>query len=82
MAAGLPVIATPVGGIIDFLKDGETGLFVEPRSPRLIAFQVQKLISYRGLRDKIIINAKRMVLEKYDWDLIANKMKSRVFAMV
>ncbi len=82
MAAGLPVIATPVGGIPDFLKDGETGLFVEPKSPRLIAFQVQKLISDRVLRDKIVINAKRMVREKYDWDLIAREMKTRVFAMV
>src|SRR3989338_7534047 len=26
MAAGVPVIGTPVGGIPDFLKDGETGL--------------------------------------------------------
>ena len=79
MAAGLPVIATPVGGIPDFLKDGETGLFVEPNSPRLIAFQVQKLVSDRVLRDKIIINAKRMVKEKYDWNLIAEEMKSKVF---
>lgn len=81
MAAGLPVIATPVGGIPDFLKDGETGLMVEPKSPRLIAFQVQKLISDRVLRDKIVINAKRMVKEKYDWDLIAKQMKDKVFAV-
>jgi glycosyltransferase involved in cell wall biosynthesis len=79
MAAGLPVIATPVGGIPDFLKDGETGLFVEPKSPRLIAFQVQKLINDRVLRDKITINAKRMVAEKYDWNLIAKDMKEKVF---
>jgi len=79
MAAGLPVIATPVGGIVDFLKDGETGLFVEPKSPRLIAFQVQKLLSDRVLRHKLIINAKRMVIEKYDWDLIAKEMKTRIF---
>ena len=79
MAAGLPVIATPIGGIPDFLHDGETGLFVEPKSPRLIAFQVQKLISDRVLHDKIVINAKRMVAEKYDWDLIAEDMKNRVF---
>ncbi len=79
MAAGLPVIATPVGGITDFLIDGETGLFVEPKSPRLIAFQVQKLISDRVLRDKIVINAKRMVRERYDWSLIAEEMRSKVF---
>jgi len=79
MAAGLPVIATPVGGIPDFLEDEKTGLFVEPKSPRLIAFQVQKLASDRVLRDKITINAKRMVGERYDWDLVASEMKAKVF---
>lgn len=82
MAAGLPVIATPVGGIPDFLKDGETGLFVEPRNPRQIAFQVHKLISDRVWRDKITIAAKRMVQERYGWDLIAEEMKTRVFDKV
>lgn len=82
MAAGLPVIATPVGGIPDFLKNEETGLFVEPKNPRQIAFQIQKLVSDRVLRDKIVINAKRMVQERYDWDLIAEEMKARVFAKV
>ena len=79
MAAGLPVIATPVGGIPDFLEDGVTGLFVEPKNPRLIAFQVQKLVSDRVLRDKITINARRMVMERYNWNLIARDMKNKVF---
>jgi glycosyltransferase involved in cell wall biosynthesis len=81
MASGIPVIATPVGGIPDFLKDGETGLLVEPRSPRLIAFQVQKLISDRVLHDKIVIAAKRLVKERYDWDLIAKEMKDKVLVI-
>lgn len=81
MAAGIPVIATPVGGIPDFLTDGETGLFVEPKNPRLIAFQVQKLIGDSVLHGKVTINAKRMVLEKYDWNLIAEQMKSKVFIL-
>lgn len=79
MAAGLPVVATPVGGIPDFLVDGETGMMVPPHSPELIAFQVQKLIADRVLRDKIVINAHRMVRERYDWDLIAEEMKGKVF---
>ncbi|MEX0919236.1 MAG: glycosyltransferase family 4 protein [Parcubacteria group bacterium] len=82
MAAGLPVIASPVGGITDFLVDGETGLMVEPKSPRLIAFQVQKLINDSVLRDQITINAKRMVEAKYDWNLVAEEMKKKVFNTV
>lgn len=86
MAASIPVIATDVGGIPDFLFDPDkdhdmppTGLFVPVHNPRLIAFQVQRLMNDRVLRDKITINAKRMVLEKYDWDLIAREIKSKVF---
>ncbi|MBI2086867.1 MAG: glycosyltransferase family 4 protein [Candidatus Zambryskibacteria bacterium] len=79
MAAGLPVIATPVGGIPDFLKDGETGIFCEPNNPASIARAVQRLIADEPLKKRIVDNASRMVREKYDWDLIAQEMKSRVF---
>ena len=82
MAAGLPVIATPVGGIPDFLKDGETGLFCEVNNPESIAKQVKRLIEDDVLRSKIIENAKKMVKEKYDWDLVASEMKVRVFDKV
>lgn len=37
MAAGLPVIATAVGGNLDAIVDGESGLLVAPRSPAAIA---------------------------------------------
>lgn len=79
MAAGLPVIATPVGGIVDFLHDGETGLFCEVNNPRSIAGQVKKLIDNPELKNKLIETASRMVKEKYDWDLVAKNMKDRVF---
>ena len=29
MAAGVPIVGTPVGGIPDFLTEGKTGLFCE-----------------------------------------------------
>ncbi|KKW12628.1 MAG: Glycosyltransferase [Parcubacteria group bacterium GW2011_GWA2_49_9] len=75
MAAGLPVIATPVGGIPDFLKDGETGLFCEVQNPKSIAEKVQLLLSDNNLRNRIVENASKMVQEKYEWDGIAEKMK-------
>lgn len=86
MAASLPVIATPVGGILDFLFDPDknpdrepTGLFCKVSNPRDIAHQVTRLLQNPALRQQIILSAKKMVLEKYDWNQIAGNMKKQVF---
>ncbi len=76
MAAGLPVITTPVGGIVDFLVDKETGLFAEVKDPKSIADAVTLLIMNPELASKIKYQAFKMVKEKYDWTLIAEEMKS------
>ena len=82
MASGIPVIATPVGGITDFLKDGVTGLFCEVKNPESIAKKVKEYLENPALREQIIINAKKMVMEKYDWDMVASDMKNKVFSML
>ncbi len=79
MAARIPVIATPVGGIVDFLKDGETGLFCEVKNPKSIAQKVEKLIKDKESHEYIVRNAYEMVKNKYDWNIIANDMKNKVF---
>lgn len=79
MAAGLPVIATPVGGIIDFLENEETGLFASTRDPESIADKVRRLIKDPELSKKLVINAQKMVKDRYEWDLVAKEMKARVF---
>lgn len=79
MAAGLPVIATPVGGIVDFLKDKQTGLFCEVHSPQDIARKVEIYLHDKGLRDEIVDNALHMVVDHYDWKIIAREMKEKVF---
>lgn len=76
MAMGVPVIATPVGGIPDFLEEGETGLFCNVRDPESIAEKVKIYFENADLREKIKANAKEMVEKKYDWNLIADKMKN------
>jgi glycosyltransferase involved in cell wall biosynthesis len=75
MASGLPVIATPVGGIPDFLKDGETGLFCEVGNPKSIAQKVEKLIKDRESREYIVRQAREMIEKKYRWEIVASKMK-------
>ncbi|MBA3733307.1 glycosyltransferase family 4 protein [Patescibacteria group bacterium] len=76
MAAGLPVIATPVGGIVDFIDDCETGVFCSPDNPQSISKAVMTLSGDFNLKSKIIENAKNRVRERYGWDKIALEMKN------
>jgi len=49
MLAGLPVIGTSIGGIVDAIRDGETGLTVLPGSPEAIAGAIRRLAGDAGL---------------------------------
>lgn len=75
MACEVPVIGTSVGGIVDFIKNGETGLFCEPANPQSIAEKIEILLRNQGLRNKLVKNAKQMVFDVYNWDKISEKIK-------
>jgi len=76
MAVGLPVIAPPVGGIKDFLHDGETGWLVNSDEPIALAEKIKVLTlesNYRQI-DEVVSRARRLVEENYNWDKIAERM--------
>jgi len=82
MAARLPVVTAPVGGITDFLFDGvgkgedeQTGYFCETENPQSIAHEVMRCLKDKEVRDKVIDNAEKLVLSKYDWNTIVPQMK-------
>jgi glycosyltransferase involved in cell wall biosynthesis len=75
MAAAVPVVGTKVGGIPDFLKDGETGLFVRVDDPKDLASKIKRLLENRALREEIVKNSLKLVEENYSWDNIAKKLK-------
>ena len=79
MAAGIPVIATPVGGIPDFIDDKKTGVFCSPDNPKSIAEAVKLLIGDQHLRKTIVAEARERVIKNYDWKYIASQMKAKVF---
>jgi len=53
MAAGLPVVATCVGGIIDIVVDGETGILVPTDNPDAITNAIQRLVDNPDFRRKL-----------------------------
>ncbi len=75
MAAGLPIIGTPVGGIPDFLKDGETGVFCEADNPESIAKAVQ-MLEDQERRRRIIQKGIACVQGRYEWSVIAKTIES------
>jgi glycosyltransferase involved in cell wall biosynthesis len=73
MAAGIPVVASAVGGILDIIKDGENGILVAPGKPREIAEAVHKLYMHPDLADKLVSRAFES-LDRYDWNNIADQV--------
>ena len=78
MAAGIPVIGTAVGGIPDFLFDGKTGFIVPVDDPKALAEKI-KFVAENDNK-KIILEAKKLVRDTYDWDIIAKKVLKEMFA--
>jgi glycosyltransferase involved in cell wall biosynthesis len=70
MACGMPVIATRVGGIPEFLKDGFNGLLVPPEDPISIRQAVKLLTSNPVLYEKLSKNASFFVRETLSFEKI------------
>lgn len=82
MSAGVPVVGTNVGGIPDFLKDGETGLLCEVENQESIASALRRLVDDESLRTRLVEASSRLVQEKYDWDVIAERFYEEVYSKV
>lgn len=68
MACGTPVLATPVGGIPNIIKDGETGLLLKSNDPKHIANRIIELLDKPELLEKVSINAYRYVRENFSYE--------------
>lgn len=75
MAAGLPIIGTLEGGIADFLVNSETGWVVAKDRPDQIALAVQDIMARPEKVQQVTEHAQKLVIGKYDWNLIAQKMQ-------
>jgi len=76
-AVGVPVVATNVGGVVDIVEDGKTGLLCEPQNPRAMADKILRLYGDRDLVARMVIEARRRVEEDFDSD----KMMKRTMAV-
>ncbi|HEX2778507.1 MAG TPA: glycosyltransferase family 1 protein [Gemmatimonadaceae bacterium] len=67
MSCGLPVIATPAGGVADHLRDGENGIAFPPNDARAMASAMVRLAMDRRLATRLGRTA-RATAEALSWD--------------
>ncbi len=65
MAAGVPVVATRVGGVPEIITHNDTGLLVEARDPRALACEIGNLLVEPELSRRLACRARSQVAERH-----------------
>jgi D-inositol-3-phosphate glycosyltransferase len=73
MACGTPVIAPPVGGHVDAIVDGTTGILIPPDRPALLAQRIRQLLAHPMLLEAYGVAAADRARSRYSWDRIAGE---------
>lgn len=69
MAAGVPTVATNVGGLPEVVEDGETGLLVPPEDPGALAGAILRLLQADGLGRRIASKARALVFSRFSFQV-------------
>jgi glycosyltransferase involved in cell wall biosynthesis len=77
MAAGCPVVASRSGGVVETVKDRETGFIVEKNDPHQLAYLLLRLLEDDELREKMGRAGRERALAKFTWDMVAENMLTR-----
>jgi len=68
MAHGRPVVASAVGGLLDLVRDGETGLLVPPGDVAALRAALERLLTDAGLRRRLGAAARERARAVLSWE--------------
>ena len=77
-SSGKPVIVSRVGGLQALVRDGETGLLIDPNAGDAatdLAMKLSRLAAEPELKNKIGANGLREAKSKYDWAQIGQQLE-------
>jgi type III pantothenate kinase len=75
MSCARPVIGSAVGGLLDSVADGETGLLVPPRDPAAVADAARRLLGDQTLRRRLGRAGRQRAEERFDWARVAEQVE-------
>ena len=81
MACGTIVLATPVGGIPDLVRDHQTGFLLRDNTPEEIANSVISIFNSHSLSE-ISKNAMNLIEKEYTFQSVLNRYKSMLDKLI
>jgi glycosyltransferase involved in cell wall biosynthesis len=76
MACGVPVLGSAVGGLLDSVVDGVTGILIPARSPDIAADRLRDLLADEPGRRAMGQAGARRVSERFRWDRVAARTEA------
>jgi glycosyltransferase involved in cell wall biosynthesis len=76
MEAGLPIVATRVGGVPDLIDDGVHGLLVQPGDPLELAGAIDELLRDRPRAAALGARARERRRREFDLDVMVHNMEA------
>jgi len=74
-ACGLPVIAGQSGGLAEAVRDGETGLVVDPDDPVAVAAALKRLLEDQLLARRLGQGGRKAIETFYNWDRVIRDLR-------
>jgi glycosyltransferase involved in cell wall biosynthesis len=81
MASGAPVVASRSGGVVETVKDRETGFIVEKNDAQQMAQALLRLLEDDALRESMGRAGRQRALTYFTWDKVAEDMLKRYQAL-
>ncbi len=76
LAAGVPVVASRTGGLVECISHGETGLLVEPDDATALADALLQLLEDGDQRRQMGARARQRAVEEFSWGLTVRRLTS------
>ncbi|MDR3508841.1 MAG: glycosyltransferase family 4 protein [Caulobacteraceae bacterium] len=77
---GLPIVATRVGGFVDSVLDGVSGLLVPPRDPDAIAEALYAVLSDPAQAERMGAAGRENAKARFAWDRVGEKLAAVIRA--